>query len=144
MPFIVLTLTAGTGFVMWLGELITQRGIGNGMSILIFSNVVAGDPAGGDRRARPRAARCKFGVDRGRHPRAARGRRRSWSRASAASRSPSPNVWSGRRMYGGHRTYIPLKVNQSGVIPIIFASSLLYIPVLFANILPWAGVPHLA
>ena len=45
----------------------------------------------------------------------------------------------GRRMYGGSSTYIPLKVNQSGVIPIIFANSLLYIPVLLANVIPWAG-----
>ena len=49
----------------------------------------------------------------------------------------------GRRMYGGPSTYIPLKVNQSGVIPIIFASSVLYIPVLLSNIIPWDVVPDL-
>ncbi|MHB8330309.1 MAG: preprotein translocase subunit SecY, partial [Acidimicrobiales bacterium] len=59
--FIVLTLTAGTAFVMWLGELITQRGIGNGMSILIFANVVAGIPAGGAA-VLAQGGRLKFGV----------------------------------------------------------------------------------
>ena len=49
----------------------------------------------------------------------------------------------GRRMYGGQSTYIPLKVNQAGVIPIIFASSLLYIPVLISNVLPWDVAPQL-
>ncbi|HUY64342.1 MAG TPA: preprotein translocase subunit SecY [Acidimicrobiales bacterium] len=135
--FIVMTLTAGTAFVMWLGELITQRGIGNGMSILIFSNVVAGIPAGGAA-VLAQGGRLKFGVilaltvilivavvfmEQGQ-------RRIPVTFAKRVV---------GRRMYGGSSTYIPLKVNQSGVIPIIFASSLLYIPVLLANIIPWTG-----
>jgi preprotein translocase subunit SecY len=135
--FIVLTLTAGTAFVMWLGELITQRGVGQGMSILIFANVVAGIPAGGSQ-VLAEGGRLKFGVI------VAltlvlivavvfmeQGQRRI--PVSFAKRVV------GRRVYGGASTYIPLKVNQSGVIPIIFASSLLYIPVLLSNVLPWTG-----
>jgi preprotein translocase subunit SecY len=135
--FIVLTLTAGTAFVMWLGELITQRGIGQGMSIIIFANVVAGIPAGGSA-VLATGGRVKFGtivaltlvlivavvfmeLGQRRIP------------VSFAKRVV------GRRIYGGSSTYIPLKVNQSGVIPIIFASSLLYIPVLLSNVLPWQG-----
>ncbi|MFZ0667521.1 MAG: preprotein translocase subunit SecY [Acidimicrobiales bacterium] len=135
--FIVLTLTTGTCFVMWLGELITQRGIGNGMSILIFANVVAGIPAGGGE-VIAQGGKFKFGLI------VAltlvllvtivtmeQGQRRI--PVTFAKRVV------GRRVYGGSSTYIPLKVNQSGVIPIIFANSLLYIPVLIANFSPWAG-----
>jgi len=132
--FICLTLTAGTAFVMWLGELITQRGIGNGMSIIIFANVVAGIPAGGAL-VLSQGGRVKFGtivvltlvllvfvvfMEQGQ-------RRIPVTFAKRVV---------GRRMYGGSSTYIPLKVNQSGVIPIIFANSLLYIPILLANIIP--------
>ncbi len=135
--FICLTLTAGTALVMWLAELITQRGIGNGMSILIFANVVAGIPAGGAA-VLTQGGAAKFGtllvvtlillvfvvfMEQGQ-------RRIPVTFAKRVV---------GRRMYGGSSTYIPLKVNQSGVIPIIFASSLLYIPVLLANIVPWNG-----
>jgi preprotein translocase subunit SecY len=135
---IVLTLTAGTAFVMWLGELITQRGIGQGMSILIFANVVAGMPAGGAA-VRAEGGNVKFAfiilltlfllvaivfVEQGQ-------RRIPVQFAKRVV---------GRRMYGGQSTYIPLKVNQAGVIPIIFASSVLYFPVLLSNVVPWQGV----
>src|SRR5450759_59848 len=134
--FIVLTLTAGTAFVMWLGELITQRGIGQGMSILIFANVVAGIPTGMNA-VLQEGGKIKFGViiavslallvvivfvDQGQ-------RRIPVTFAKRVV---------GRKMYGGSSTYIPLKVNQAGVIPIIFASSVLYIPVLLSNIVPSA------
>ena len=134
----VLCLTAGTAFVMWLAELITQRGIGQGMSILIFANVVASIPSGrqGDLRGgRDRSSSSTILVvslvllvlivfmDQGQ-------RRIPVTFAKRVV---------GRRMYGGSSTYIPLKVNQSGVIPIIFASSVLYIPVLFSNVIPWHG-----
>jgi preprotein translocase subunit SecY len=133
----VLTLTAGTALVMWLAELITQRGIGQGMSILIFANVVAGIPSGG-RAILEEGGNLKFAVilavslallvviifmDQGQ-------RRIPVTFAKRVV---------GRRMYGGSSTYIPLKVNQSGVIPIIFASSVLYIPVLLSNVIPWQG-----
>jgi preprotein translocase subunit SecY len=133
--FIVLTLTAGTAFVMWLGELITQRGIGNGMSIIIFTSVVAGIPAGGAA-VLAQGGNLKFGIIVGLTVVLIvavvfmeQGQRRI--PVTFAKRVV------GRRMYGGSSTYIPLKVNQSGVIPIIFASSLLYIPVLLSNIVPW-------
>ena len=135
--FIVMTLTAGTAFVMWLAELITQRGIGQGMSILIFANVVAGIPSGLNT-VLQEGGRLKFAtilvvsfallvlivfVDQGQ-------RRIPVTFAKRVV---------GRKMYGGSSTYIPLKVNQAGVIPIIFASSVLYIPVLLSNIIPSAS-----
>ncbi len=136
--FIILTFTAGTAFVMWLGELITQRGIGQGMSILIFSNVVATLPQDvvliKDSKSWLGLAIifivCLFlltaivSVELGQ-------RRIPVTFARRVQ---------GRRMYGGQSTYIPLKVNQAGVIPIIFASSLLYIPVLITSVLPWKGI----
>jgi preprotein translocase subunit SecY len=133
----VLTLTAGTALIMWLGELITQRGVGNGMSILIFSAIVARLPSEGANILRVNRGFifglvCFLGlliivavifVE------------------QAQRRIPVQYAkrMVGRRMYGGQSTYIPLKVNQAGVIPIIFASSLLYIPVLLASIVnkPW-------
>ncbi|HJP65614.1 MAG TPA: preprotein translocase subunit SecY [Actinomycetota bacterium] len=135
---IVLTITAGTAVVMWMGELITQRGIGNGMSILIFANVVARMPAQiGNVRAE--GGNVVFGmvlafgllmilaivfVEQGQ-------RRIPVQFAKRVV---------GRRMYGGQSTYIPLKVNQAGVIPVIFASSVLYFPVLLSNVIQWKGV----
>ena len=91
--FMVLCLTAGTAFVMWLAELITQRGIGQGMSILIFANVVASIPLGG------KAISRKAGRSSSSPSSSSRwscwSSSSSWTRASAASRSPSPNGWSG-------------------------------------------------
>ncbi|MDA8116536.1 MAG: SecY family transport protein, partial [Actinomycetota bacterium] len=132
---IVLTFTAGTAMVMWLGELITQRGIGQGMSIIIFANVVAGIPTGGHA-ILAQAGAFKFTVivllalaimvaivafEQGQ-------RRIPVTFAKRVV---------GRKMYGGESTHIPLKVNQAGVIPIIFASSILYFPVLLSNVIPW-------
>jgi preprotein translocase subunit SecY len=123
---IVFALVAGVAFIMWMGELITQRGIGNGMSIIIFANIIAGIPS------------AIF--------------------TSSATQTPVMTVIivlvvlavipgivlieraqrripvnyakriQGRRVMGGTSTYIPLKVNGAGVIPIIFASALLYFP----------------
>jgi preprotein translocase subunit SecY len=134
---IVLTLTAGTALVMWMGELISQRGIGNGMSLVIFSAVVSDLPFTGTR----------ILEERGGLPFATvllsviailvaivfveQGQRRI--PVQFAKRVV------GRRMYGGQSSYIPLKVNQSGVIPIIFASSVLYLPVLLTNVMPTGG-----
>ena len=128
----VLTLTAGTALIMWLGELITQRGVGNGMSIIIFSAIVATLPSEGANILRVNKGFifglvCFLGlviivavifVE------------------QAQRRIPVQYAkrMVGRRMYGGQSTYIPLKVNQAGVIPIIFASSLLYLPTLLASI----------
>jgi preprotein translocase subunit SecY len=128
---IVLSLTAGTAMIMWLGELITQRGIGNGMSILIFASIVSTLPSeGGTILASSGtifAAVCVIGIgiivaivimEQGQ-------RRIPVQYAKRVV---------GRRMYGGGQVYIPLKVNQAGVIPIIFASSVLYIPSLLQNV----------
>jgi preprotein translocase subunit SecY len=135
---VVLSMTAGTVFVMWLGELITQRGIGQGMSILIFANVVAGMPAGGAA-VRAEGGNIKFGIIIALTVALLvsivfieQGQRRI--PVQFAKRVV------GRRMYGGQSTYIPMKVNQGGVIPIIFASSVLYFPVLLSNVIPWKGV----
>ncbi len=138
----VLTLTTGTTFVMWLGEQITERGIGNGMSLIIFSGIVVG---------LPRAVLTTFDqlrtgqmglfrllillvlmvavvaaiifVERG-HRRVT---------VQYAKRVV------GRRMYGGSSTHIPLKVNTGGVIPVIFASSILAFPATIAGMFPPGG-----
>ena len=135
---IVITMTAGTATVMWLGELITQRGIGQGMSILIFANVVSGLPAGGAA-IRAEGGNVKFGIVIALTlfllvaiVTVEQGQRRI--PVQFAKRIV------GRRMYGGQSTYIPLKVNQAGVIPIIFASSVLYFPVLLSNVIPWVSL----
>jgi preprotein translocase subunit SecY len=130
---VVLSLTAGTAFIMWLGELITQRGIGNGMSIIIFSSIVSRLPNEGHLILQQAGARvftviALMGIgivvaivymEQGQ-------RRIPVQYAKRVV---------GRRMYGGTSTYIPLKVNQAGVIPIIFASSVLYIPSLLQNVI---------
>ena len=130
---IVLTWTAGTAVVMWLAELITQRGIGNGMSILIFASVVSRLPSQGGA-IWSQGTKIQFftvlaigvamivGI-----VYVESGQRRI--PVQFAKRVV------GRRMYGGQSTYIPLKVNQSGVIPVIFASSILAFPALIANIM---------
>jgi preprotein translocase subunit SecY len=129
---IVLTLTAGTAMIMWLGELITQRGVGNGMSILIFTSVISSLPGEGGAILRQGGA-GKFAVvmliglgiivavvfmDQGQ-------RRIPIQYAKRVV---------GRRMMGGTSTYLPLKVNQAGVIPIIFATSIMYFPTLIASV----------
>jgi preprotein translocase subunit SecY len=130
---IVVTLTAGTAMIMWLGELITQRGIGNGMSILIFSSVISTLPAEGTAILKSAgAAKFYFLIALGVAIVVAvvwmeQGQRRI--PVQYAKRVV------GRRMMGGQSTYIPLKVNQSGVIPIIFASSVLYFPTLLQNVI---------
>jgi preprotein translocase subunit SecY len=135
---VVLSMTAGTAMVMWLGELITQRGIGQGMSILIFTNVVSGMPSGGAA-VRAQGGNFKFAIILAITVGllvaivfTEQGQRRI--PVQFAKRVV------GRRMYGGQSTYIPLKVNQAGVIPIIFASSVLYFPVLLSNVVPWVSV----
>lgn len=128
----IITMTAGTGLIMWLGELITERGIGNGMSLLIFTSIVARMPnnlfsiIGGN------GGFAKFlgvvviilvatlaviFVE------------------QATRRIPVQYAkrMVGRRQYGGSTTYIPIKINTAGVIPVIFASSILAMPQLVAQ-----------
>ncbi|MCY0931919.1 preprotein translocase subunit SecY [Streptomyces sp. H27-H1] len=131
----VLTMTAGTCLVMWLGELITDRGIGNGMSILMFISIAAGfTGALWQIKLQGKIADgwVEFGVV------------ILVGLAMVAlvvfveqAQRRIPVQYAkrmiGRRAYGGTSTYIPLKVNQAGVIPVIFASSLLYIPALIVQ-----------
>jgi preprotein translocase subunit SecY len=128
---IVITLTAGTAMIMWLGELITQRGIGNGMSILIFTSVISRLPSEGSAILATNTAHFYFLLLLGVGIILAvvfmeQGQRRI--PVQYAKRVV------GRRMMGGQSTYIPLKVNQAGVIPIIFAASVLYFPTLLQNV----------
>jgi len=128
----VICMVAGTTVIMWMGELITDRGVGNGMSVLIFTTVISVIP--GEILAIYRSkspfyaavailvviAIVAFIV----------------FMEQAQRRIPVQYAkrMVGRRMYGGTSTYIPMKVNQAGVIPVIFASSLLYIPTLAAQL----------
>ncbi len=132
---IVLTFVAGTAVIMWLGELITDRGIGNGMSILIFTSIAARLPFEGSAILRAAggavfALVCLLGV-------AIVVAVIIMEQAQRRIPVQYAKRMIGRRMYGGTQTYIPLKVNQAGVIPVIFASSLLYLPQLLGQI--WAG-----
>jgi preprotein translocase subunit SecY len=139
----VLTLTTGSAFIMWLGEQITERGIGNGMSLIIFAGIVANFPhavlATLDQMRTGQMslftilvimilmiaviAAIVF-VERG-HRRVT---------VQYAKRVV------GRRMYGGSSTHIPLKVNTGGVIPVIFASSILAFPATIAQMFPEGGL----
>ena len=137
---VVLSLTAGTALIMWLGELITQRGIGNGMSILIFASIVSTLPSeGAGILAQKGFGTFLFIVAIALFVIVAivimeQGQRRI--PVQYAKRVV------GRRMYGGSSTYIPLKVNQAGIIPIIFASSVLYIPTLLQNTIQNEGIQN--
>jgi preprotein translocase subunit SecY len=136
----VLTLTTGTAFIMWLGEQITDRGIGNGMSLLIFAGIVAGLPRGVGELIQ------KIQTD-------------AWGSMSilvvllllagmvaivafivyverSERRIPiqSARRIIGRRMMGGQSSHLPLKVNSGGVMPVIFASSILSAPMLFGQV----------
>jgi preprotein translocase subunit SecY len=129
---LIITMTAGTAVIMWLGELATSKGIGNGMSLLIFTSIAAQLPSQGQRiftatSSLVFAAVLLLGI------------------AiivfvvfieQAQRRIPVQYAkrMIGRRMYGGTSTYIPLKVNQAGVIPVIFASSLLQLPQLLSQV----------
>ena len=134
---IILIWTAGTAMVMWLAELITQRGIGNGMSILIFASVVSTLPAQGSA-VYTEGSKLQFIVILGIGVAMIVG---IVFVESGQRRIPVQFAKRvvGRRMYGGQSTYIPLKVNQSGVIPVIFATSILSFPALIASATPWKG-----
>jgi preprotein translocase subunit SecY len=134
---IILIWTAGTAMVMWLAELITQRGIGNGMSILIFASVVSRLPAQGSA-VYSEGSKFQFFTIIGIGIAMIVG---IVFVESGQRRIPVQFAKRvvGRRMYGGQSTYIPLKVNQSGVIPVIFATSILSFPALIASATPWKG-----
>ncbi len=135
---IVLTMTAGTAFIMWIGELITEKGVGNGMSLIIFISIVAALPG-------QFTTLWQFTVVNGRPVLFAmfvlvflamivgiiyveQGQRRIPIQFAKRIR--------GRRVMGGQSTYIPLKVNTAGVIPVIFATSVLFFPALISTSIP--------
>lgn len=143
----VITLTAGTSFIMWLGETITEKGIGNGISLIIFAGIVCGFPAGVAS---------------------------TWQLFSAgelnffvmlfililmiavigaivfmeAGQRRIPVQYAkrivGRKMYGGQTTHLPLKINSAGVIPPIFASSIIMFPATIANFAPQGWMKNIA
>src|SRR6202041_1490693 len=135
----IVTLTTGTAFIMWLGEKITDRGIGNGMSLLIFAGIVAGLPRGVIELYQKvqtnawgsftiiavvllvvfMAAVVAFIV--------------FVERSERRIPIQSARRMVGRRMMGGQSSHLPLKVNSGGVMPVIFASSILSAPLLFAS-----------
>ena len=131
---IVITMTSGTAVIMWLGELITSRGVGNGMSLLMFTSIAARLPSQGTGILQAAGgvvftlvlllglAIVVFVV----------------FVEQAQRRIPVQYAkrMVGRRMYGGTSTYIPMKVNQAGVVPVIFASSLLQLPQLLTQVWP--------
>lgn len=130
---VIPSLVAGTALLMWIGELISQRGIGNGMSMLIFASVVSNLPYGYYSLLQNKKivvfvilVSVSIGILVA-VVRVELGQRRI--PVQFAKRVV------GRKMYGGQNTYIPLKVNQAGVVPIIFASSVLLLPVLMSNML---------
>jgi preprotein translocase subunit SecY len=138
----VMTLTAGTAFIMWLGEQITERGIGNGISLIIFAGIVAGIPSATGNTFRL-VSTGEMGIFLvilllimmvvvvGAIVFVEQGQRRI--PVQYAKRVV------GRRMYGGQSTHLPLKINTSGVIPPIFASSIIMFPATIASFMnvPW-------
>ncbi len=139
----ILTLTTGTGLIMWLGEQITERGIGNGMSLIIFAGIVVGAPTA-VLQTYQQMTSGQIGLIRvlfllvlmvaviGAVVFIERGQRRVT--VQYAKRVV------GRKMYGGSSTHIPLKVNTGGVIPVIFASSIIAFPATIATALPSGGM----
>jgi preprotein translocase subunit SecY len=129
---LVIALTAGTSLIMWLGELLTEKGIGNGMSVLIFTSIAARIPSEGGQILQSRHGLvftivCIFTV-------LIIGTVVYVEQAQRRIPVQYAKRMVGRRMYGGTSTYLPLKVNQAGVIPVIFASSLLYLPQLIGQL----------
>ena len=134
---VIISLVAGTALLMWMGELISQRGIGNGMSILIFASVVSSLPFSYYSILQSKKwvvfailVTISIGILIA-VVRVELGQRRI--PVQFAKRVV------GRRMYGGQSTYIPLKVNQAGIVPIIFASSVMLLPVLVTNVIGGAN-----
>jgi preprotein translocase subunit SecY len=128
----VICMVAGTTVIMWLGELITDRGVGNGMSVLIFTTVISVIPGEilaiyRDKSAFYAAVAILVVI-------AIVAFIAFMEQAQRRIPVQYAKRMVGRRMYGGTSTYIPMKVNQAGVIPVIFASSLLYIPTLAAQL----------
>ncbi|WP_040163015.1 preprotein translocase subunit SecY [Microbacterium gorillae] len=127
----IITMTAGTGLIMWFAELVTERGIGNGMSLLIFTSIAAGFPASMMAIWTAKGPEVFFMVIAVGIVVVALVVFVEQSQRRIPVQYAKRMV--GRRTYGGTNTYIPIKVNMAGVVPVIFASSLLYIPQLIAQ-----------
>jgi preprotein translocase subunit SecY len=139
----VLTLTTGTAFIMWLGEQISERGIGNGISLIIFAGIVVGLPSAvvgtlsdirtGERNLFAMLFLVIFMI-------AVTAFVVFMERAQRRIPVQYAKRVVGRKVYGGSNTYLPLRVNTAGVIPVIFASSILVIPQTIAQMIkqPWA------
>jgi preprotein translocase subunit SecY len=136
---IMVSLTAGTAFLMWLGEEITEKGIGNGISLIIFANIITRLPSAIETQLKLLPT----------------GQRNIFQLLLVVAIMLAMVVFVilitegtrkipveyakrvvGKRVYGGQRTHLPMKINQAGVIPLIFAQSLLYFPLTIANFLP--------
>ncbi len=129
---LILTMTAGTALVMWLGELITDRGVGNGMSILMFSSIAARLPSEGKNILDTKGVTVfvivlGIGV-------AVIGAVVFIEQAQRRIPVQYARRIVGRRSYGDTSTYLPIKVNPAGVIPVIFATSLIYLPTILAQL----------
>ncbi|AZS35865.1 Protein translocase subunit SecY [Microbacterium lemovicicum] len=127
----IITMTAGTGLIMWFAELVTEKGIGNGMSILIFTSIAAAFPASMWAIAQTKGFETFLLVLAVGILVVALVVFVEQSQRRVPVQYAKRMV--GRRTYGGTNTYIPIKVNMAGVVPVIFASSLLYIPALIAQ-----------
>jgi preprotein translocase subunit SecY len=127
----VITMTAGTGLIMWMGELVTEKGIGNGMSLLIFTSIAATFPTSLGNIYQQHGLNTfllviAIGI-------VIVGLVVFVEQSQRRIPVQYAKRMVGRRTYGGNNTYIPIKVNMAGVVPVIFASSLLYLPALVAQ-----------
>lgn len=138
---LIVTMTAGTLFLMWLGELISEKGIGNGISMLIFAGIVGRLPVSFGQTIAVFNPENFFNllIFIGMSVAVIAGIV-FINEASRKIRIQYARRISGQKMYGGQSTYLPLKINQAGVIPIIFAVSLVLMPSMLANFLQ--GVPN--
>ena len=127
----VITMTAGTGLIMWIGELITERGVGNGMSLLIFTSIASTFPASLLQILQTRTIEIFVIVMAVGFVVVALVVLVEESQRRIPVQYAKRMV--GRKAYGGQSTFIPVKVNTAGVIPVIFASSMLYLPALLAQ-----------
>jgi len=143
----MITIVAGTVFLMWLGEQMTEHGIGNGISLIIFLGIIARLPfaisseyrefMAGTRSIILEVTLIAFMVMIiGAVVLLTQGQRRI--------RVQYPKKVIGRKIYGGQSTYIPLRVNTAGVIPIIFAQAIMFVPQTLAKLIPWDSLKYLA
>jgi len=140
MLIVMITIVAGTVFLMWLGEQMTEHGIGNGISLIIFLGIIARFPfairsetrefMAGERSIITEVVLLALMV-------AIVGAVVLITQGQRRIRVQYPKKVIGRKIYGGQSTYIPLRVNTAGVIPIIFAQAIMFVPNTLATLIPW-------